>query len=80
MEFTQDKYFHTNTLPLATALALEFPWTSNKTHDPGKTYFVFPDSTVLQDRIKQYRAGQMLVDPKKYSFKQRELKSEIYGD
>jgi len=77
-QLTESGYYQTADLSCAAALALSFPIESVDRTNTRRSYFIFARTEALDETVRQYQRGELLVEPRSYFNAIKDLKVRLY--
>ena len=77
---TQDNYYSTVDLSLATAISLFFPISDISKQNPHRAEFIFIRSSQLDELVSKYWKKELLVEPRQFFDQLKAIKTQLYAN
>jgi hypothetical protein len=77
---SENQFYTTADLALASAVFLHFPLEAIDRQNPKKSLFVFKRDSQLDELIEAFWRGELKVEPQAYFSALRNIKARLYGD
>lgn len=77
---TENNFWLTSDLPLATVISLFYPLEAIDRQNPRKAQFIFKRNAKLDELIEKYWKGELKVEPQAYFNALRIIKARLYSE